>query len=95
MQGRPDYGVGDLVVCVDDRPCGVTGDMLPVKRGQVLQVDDLFEDLDPASFEEMWFARFRASRADITAARFRRLDPHPPEFFAGHMDADAGEGVTV
>jgi hypothetical protein len=99
MSGRPDYDVGDLVVCVDD---GQRGDFQPpVARGRVYMVANLAAPGTVSSCGRMtahkWgvFLLGVPLRDAISADRFRKIDPKPPEFWTGTVDADAPEHVPA
>ena len=93
MTGRPDYDAGDLVVCVSkDSKHPV------VQYGKVFRV--LSIGLGRLKGLLVWGcvlegAEPRGGKTYFHADRFRRIDPKPPEFWTGTVDADAGERVPA
>lgn len=82
-EGRPDYDVGDLVVCVDDQPNG-RGDPNPLRFGTCYIVTAMWPP------EQNWPAVWGVSVSNATmppglkgfiAAFFRKIDG-APEIFA-------------
>jgi hypothetical protein len=90
MTGRPDYDAGDLVVCWRTRPAP-SGKK---RKGVVFRCVGLvfvggkwgaLIEGDPSPH------RSRAWLADA----YRKIDPKPPEFWTGTIDADAPEQVPA
>ena len=69
LSGRP----GDLVVCVDDSPCVYSGREMPIRRGSVHIVHDLFQYDVPFFPPGLWFCAIAAEVRGIYA---------PPELHA-------------
>ena len=106
MTGRPDYDVGDLVVCVDDGPSRALpamGEPSGLHLGRVYRV---LEALPPDSVSRCGRYRFLNWAVYVSGAkpplnipyhapRFRKLNPKPPEFFTGTIEANQREGVPA
>jgi hypothetical protein len=86
MTGRPDYDAGDLVVCVNDEQCRTTGRKLPFSRLSVFIVAAVWFERAEGPFPAYWCVRLSGHRKYTAADRFRRIDPKPPEFFAGKIE---------
>ena len=94
MTGRPDYDAGDLVVCV----------MAKYRKhwlGRVFLVKRVFP---PGAHGGVNWRDWGVGLLDAdsppsspgwNAEAFRRIDPKPPEFWTGTVDADAGERVPA
>lgn len=92
--GRPDYDAGDLVVCVDDSPCKLGTGPMNVTKGSIYKA----VEVHPCIFDddtEGWAVWLKEEPHGCNANRFRRIDPKPPEFWTGTVDADAGEQVPA
>ena len=92
MTNRPDYDVGDLVVCVRVK----NG---PRKTGFVVGAVYIVTGLKLGGHaitgERTWGASFKGLDGWWTASAFRRIDPKPPEFWTGYIEAIHEEGVTA
>ena len=97
MSGRPDYNAGDLVVCVNAAPIpGLPYDMGSLRRCALYTVVEVL--LNDNS--DQWGCVVKEARScgqygGYDASRFRRIDPKPPEFWTGTVDADAGDRVPA
>ena len=79
MTGRPDYDAGDLVVCVE------------VKNPHYgFQVGRAYRATYVGNARGIWFVVIEGKQAPSgigwIAHAFRRIDPKPPEFFAGKIE---------
>lgn len=80
MTGRPDYDAGDLVVCVE-------------AKIRVHLIGKVFRVLEIAYFPDKyrkWGVRIEGLPEPCGrwwgVEFFRRIDPKPPEFFAGKIE---------
>lgn len=93
MSGRPDYDVGDLVVCVTSNSPFL---------GRAYQVEAIFPPGTRCGLAvtRNWgvvtvgFYAPNDLRA-WAATAFRKLDPKPPEFFTGNVEADQRDRVLA
>ncbi len=98
MTGRPDFDVGDLVVCVDDSPCGVFHTTSPARvKGRVYTVANLRHDTDRRTGFTGWGIKVRevATPDWQNCIAYRRIDPKPPAFWTGEVEAEQREGVPA
>jgi hypothetical protein len=88
-EGAPDYGVGEPIVCIDDSPCRYSGRRTGLREGFAYTAAALAKDGNGK-----WCVFIRelpaTSPYGFLAHRFRRLDPLPPEFFAGRVEEGVG-----
>lgn len=102
MTGRPDYDAGDLVVCVETSAPENYGRGLG-RGGRHLQRDRVYRVIKilPHSRAMYGFVaclegvRSGDETGGFDASRFRRIDPKPPEFWTGTIDADTPEQVPA
>lgn len=96
MSGRPDYDVGDLVVAVGPPP-GVKRmkSSGALKKGSVYTVTGLIYDRPSGE----WGVKIKEAQSPIAAAfralSFRRIDPKPPEFWTGEVEANQRDKVPA
>lgn len=94
MSGRPDFDVGDLVVCVDDSPASMG--LFHYRRGMVLRVARMWPPETTKRnrwvFDEV--GRHPTERGHF-ASRFRKLDLKPPEFWTGEIEANQRDKVPA
>ncbi len=84
MIGRPDYDAGDLVVCVENAPF-VSGKFAP---GVVYVVKEVRPSRTRPGFYSALIVGIPPNPGAYgwKAEHFRRLDPKPPENFAGEIE---------
>lgn len=102
MSGRPDYDVGDLVVCVDDRLIMTGGRCGPLPRsGSVYRAVDIIRPGEVGRFGARatgWGVCVEGCLnlpCGYFAARFRKLDPKPPEFWTREVEAEQRDEVPA
>lgn len=89
MSNRPDYDVGDLVVCVDDRRAPqLTRTCVYTVLG--FNDDKGYSWLDNQVCIGVFLVEANPNPGDVgfDSRRFRRIDPKPPEFWTGEVEAD-------
>lgn len=80
---------GDVVVCVDDRGCRCCGDPVPVSKGAIYRVVDLW--LSKTDGQERWAVVLanvplpQTHAPGINAARFRKIDDEVTEEFVAEL----------
>jgi hypothetical protein len=92
MSGRPDYDVGDLVVCVE-------ADTRMHWIGRVFVVEQI---LPPGryggSLYKGWGCHLVACERHVAGwcvSCFRKIDPKPPEFWTGEVEANQRDKVPA
>lgn len=83
MTGRPDYDVGNLVVCLK------SGES--VRKGQVFLALELYPPFSTKGKWPYWLVRlsdvpYPPGATGHQASYYRKLDPKPPEFWTGTVD---------
>jgi hypothetical protein len=86
---RPDYDVGDLIVAIRD------GRQSPIRRGQVFRCLRLDRAEHVRTGEGTWGVAIDGPMPNTAnlwnAACFRRIDPKPPAFWTGEIEAECKE----
>jgi hypothetical protein len=90
MTGRPDYDVGDLVVCVRAQTPN------SLNLGKVWRVVG-FVPPDCAGNLGVLLEGRRSSHPTgaFQASGYRKIDPKPPEFWTGEIEVETREGVDA
>lgn len=96
VSGRPDYDAGDLVVCVDIGVIRCNGGQEHrafarniVRKGRVYRVEAITPDVNGV-VPPCGCLNVKLEGGLIGhPARFRKIDPKPPEFFAGKIETKA------
>lgn len=98
MSERPDFDVGDLVVCVDDRPCGVHHVRSPARvLRRVYTVAAIKHGTDKHTGYTAWGCKVQEVPTTTweNCICYRKIEPKPPEFWTGEVEVDQRDKVPA